>query len=191
MSSSHLLDPFIVSLLSEKDHSYLDIACGFGKWGYLLWISHKPPSVVVGGDLDIDAIGFTNRNGAYGSIVRFDARWLPLRDNSLDIVIASEVVEHVCKEDGLKILDEAERVSRIKTIASTPLLGGLYWFSKDYHVSRWVPSDFQKRGYTVRGVGFSLFGRWSTMKLAYALGPLSYYFPWFSHILLAWKTKKA
>lgn len=187
MSSSHLLDPFIINLFGKEGKSFLDIACGFGKWGYLLKISHLPPSFVVGGDMDGEALRFTSANGAYQGVMFFDARFLPLRNNTIDNVLALEVVEHLEKEEARKILRESERVAKERVIVSTPLLGGLYWFSPEYHVSKWTPNDLTKLGYIVRGVGFSLFGRWSTKKLAYALGPLAYYFPWLSHIILGWK----
>jgi hypothetical protein len=91
------------------------------------------------------------------------------------------------KIDGQKLLDEAERVSRERVIVSTPLLGARYWYSEKHHVSKRTVEDLRKRGYTVRGVGFSLFGRFATVRLTFALGPLAYYVPWISYILLAWK----
>ena len=87
------------------------------------------------------------------------------------------------------MLDEAERVSRERVIVSTSLLGARYWYSEKHHISRWGVGDLRKRGYIVRGVGFSFFGRFTTHRLAFALAPLSYYIPWMSYILLAWKNK--
>jgi len=187
MSSSYLLDPFVMTLLVEKGKSYLDVACGRGKWGYLIKTSHKHPNRIIGGDIDVQSIGYVKFHNVYDEVVVLDGRYLPFRDKSFDIVLAIEVIEHMKKSEGYKLLDEAERVAKEKVVVPTPLLGARYWYSKKEHVSRWAVSDFRKKGYTVRGVGFSLLGRFTTYRLVFALAPLAYYIPWMSYILLAWK----
>ncbi|MEM2180850.1 MAG: class I SAM-dependent methyltransferase [Nitrososphaeria archaeon] len=187
MSSSYLLDPFVMTLLTDKGKSYLDIGCGKGKWGYLINTSHKPPSFIVGGDLDIKNIMYAQKKQVYDDVLLFDGRYLPFRDASFDIVLALEVIEHMEKLEGYKLLNEAERVSKEKVIVSTPLLGARYWYSEKEHISRWTVSDLHSKGYIVRGIGFSFFGHFTTYRLAFALAPLAYYIPWMSYILLAWK----
>ena len=189
MSSSYLLDPFILTVLAEGDKSYLDIGCGKGKWGYLLKTSHKPPSYIVGGDIDLNNLRYAKKHKIYDDVVLLDGRHLPFRDDSFDIVLAIEVIEHMEKIEGQKLLDEAERVSRERVVVSTPLLGARYWYSEKHHISKWTVGDLRRRGYTVRGVGFSFFGRFTTYRLAFALAPLAYYMPQMSYILLAWKNK--
>lgn len=190
MSSSYLLDPFVLTVLVEKGKSYLDIACGRGKWGYLIKTSHKPPSYIVGGDLDLESVKYVKTHNVYDDVVLFDGEHLPFQDASFDFLLAFEVIEHMEKSKGYKLLDEAERVSREKVSVSTPLLSARYWYSKKEHISRWTVSDLRKRGYTVRGVGFSFFGLFTTYRLAFALAPLAYYIPQLSYILLAWKYVK-
>jgi len=190
MSSSYLLDPFVMTLLAEKSKSYLDIACGRGKWGYLLKTSHKPPSYIIGGDLDKEVLQYVKMHGIYDDTVLFDGRYLPFREKSFDYVLAFEVIEHMEKKDGMKLLDEAERVSKEKVIVSTPLLGARYWYSAKHHVSKWTVRDLRRKGYCVRGVGFSFFGLFTTHRLAFGLAPLAYYMPWMSYILLAFKDKR-
>jgi len=187
MSSSYLLDPFILTVLVKKGGSYLDIGCGKGKWGYLLKTSHKPPSYIVGGDINLNHLLYVKKHKIYEDLVLLDGRHLPFRDGSFDIVLAIEIIEHMGKIEGQKLLDEAERISRERVIVSTPLLGARYWYSEKHHISKWTVRDLRKRGYTVRGVGFSFFGRFTTYRLAFALAPLSYFIPWMSYILLAWK----
>ncbi|RLE41358.1 hypothetical protein DRJ19_06070 [Candidatus Woesearchaeota archaeon] len=182
MSSSYLLDPFVITLLVKAGKSYLDVACGRGKWGYLITTSHKPPSFIVGGDLDENCVKWVKEHKIYDEAIVFDARFLPFRDSCFDIVLVMEVIEHMGKRDGFKVLAEAERV-----IVSTPLLGARYWYSEEHHPSRWTVNDLRKKGYIVRGVGFSFFGRFTTQSLAFALAPLAFYIPQISYILLAWK----
>jgi len=190
MSSSYLIDPFILSLFIEKEKSILDIGCGRGKWGYLIKTSHKPPSFIVGGDIDQNNVCFVKEHKIYDYVVQFDGRYLPFRDKAFDIVLVLEVIEHMEKSDGRKLLNEAERVSKEKVIVSTPLRGARYWYTAEHHPSRWTVSDLRKLGYTVRGVGFSFFRYYTTYRLAFGLAPLAYYIPWMSYILLAWKNMK-
>lgn len=76
--------------------------------------------------------------------------------DSVDTVFILDVIEHLEKRDGLKLLVEAERVARHQIVVYTPL--GLYPMSylspdsKDAwgldgavyqeHKSGWVPEDF-------------------------------------------------
>jgi SAM-dependent methyltransferase len=187
VSSSYLLDPFVLTNFVDKGKSYLDIACGRGKWGYLIETSHRPPSFAVGGDVDITSVKYVKAHHVYDHVLLFDGRYLPFQDASFDLVLALEAIEHIGKAQGHKLLNEAERVAKEKIVVSTPLLGARYWYSEREHVSRWTVGDLHLRGYAVRGVGFSFFGRFTTHRLAFALAPLAYYVPWMSYILLAWK----
>jgi ubiquinone/menaquinone biosynthesis C-methylase UbiE len=188
MSSSYLLDPFVMTLLVEKGKSCLDVACGKGKWGYLLRTSHKVPCYFVGGDLNLKSVKFVKDHKVYDDIILLEGGHLPFRDGSFDVVLAFEVLEHLKKSQGYKLLNEAERVAREKVVVSTPLLGARHWYSEKHHPSRWTVGDLRKEGFTVRGVGFSFLGRFTTYRLAFALAPIAYYLPWMSYILLAWKT---
>ena len=102
--------------------------------------------------------------------------------------MAIEIIEHMEKIEGQKLLDEAKKFPE-RVIVSTPLLGARYWYSEKHHISKWTVGDLRKRGYAVRDVGFSFFGHFTTYRLAFALAPLSYYIPWMSYIILAWKNK--
>jgi len=190
MSSSYLLDPFVLTSLVEKGKSCLDVACGRGKWGYLIKASHKQPEYIVGGDLDVESVNYVKAHNVYDHVVRFDARYLPFRDACFDLVLALEAIEHMEKSSGHRLLDEVERVVREKVVVSTPLLGARYWYSEEEHISRWTVGDLRKRGYAVRGVGFSFFGLFTTYHLAFVLAPLAYYIPQMSYILLEWKDLK-
>jgi hypothetical protein len=87
------------------------------------------------------------------------ARWddvLPLMpDDSVDTVLALDVIEHMEKEEGLRLLHEAKRIARHQVVVFTPLgpypqshapdeldrwhMHGGRWQS---HRSAWEPEDF-------------------------------------------------
>ena len=98
-----------------------------------------------------------------------------------------EVVEHMTKRDGYRLLSEMERVSHRKIILSTPNRH-LSWRQREerlQHKSHWTPSDFKKLGYKVRGIGF--YFRKLTLGVPLII---PYIFPWLSLDLLIKKEKE-
>jgi hypothetical protein len=85
-----------------------------------------------------------------------DARNLPFKEKSFDIVLCIETIEHLEKEEGLKLLIDLEKIARQQVIVETPVkerLGPSQ--QKDVllpgHLSSWHPDEFRKRGYKIRG----------------------------------------
>lgn len=73
-----------------------------------------------------------------------------------DIVVALDLVEHLEKQDGLKLLDKMERIAAKKVVIYTPN-GFLPQGNREsnpwqVHLSGWTPEEFRSRGYTVYGV---------------------------------------
>jgi len=90
-------------------------------------------------------------------LVQADAAHLPFRDNSVDITAAIEVIEHLTKENGRKMLKELERVAKSTVFLTTPN-GFTHKHAEQEqhatHKSGWKAKDFKQRGYKVRGYGF-------------------------------------
>ncbi|HEY4481624.1 MAG TPA: hypothetical protein VI489_02105 [Candidatus Brocadiaceae bacterium] len=80
-------------------------------------------------------------------------------DKSIDTVFALDMIEHMEKEDGIKFIKEAERVTKNQIAIFTPLglypqsygsenevdrwgMNGGYWQS---HRSGWLPADFDEQ----------------------------------------------
>jgi 2-polyprenyl-3-methyl-5-hydroxy-6-metoxy-1,4-benzoquinol methylase len=53
-----------------------------------------------------------------GSVVRGDARRLPFRDRSIDIVMCSQVLHHFCEPDAVQLIAEMNRVARARVVIS-------------------------------------------------------------------------
>ncbi len=77
--------------------------------------------------------------------------------HSFDCVLASDVIEHLSKEDGNRLIDMMEKIARHKVIIFTPngfLPQGEYddnpW---QVHKSGWTIDEMEQRGYTVIGIG--------------------------------------
>jgi hypothetical protein len=78
-------------------------------------------------------------------------------DKSFDMVIATDIVEHISKDDAIVLLKEIDRVCRKIAIVFTPLgffdtellQPELVHSELDVHKSSWEISDFEELGYTV------------------------------------------
>ncbi|MBE9592366.1 MAG: class I SAM-dependent methyltransferase [Proteobacteria bacterium] len=229
MSTSPLeFDSIIIPLVDG--YTILDIGCGGGKWGFLLrlywWCTEKgkeesdyrkrkidPQAERLDGfDIFLPHLKKLKSRKIYDNLIYGDACTLPFKDNSFDVCIASEVLEHLEKDIGIKFLKEAERVSKKSVILTTPKYPGKYggvltvdgFNPFDQHVSQWTFKELKKRGYNVFGVGFhilgisllspiakKLFGINSLRQtISFYLSPFSYKFPTFAEYYVAKKTLK-
>lgn len=204
MSSSLELIPVVLPLISGS--TVLDVACGRGKWGYLLrvqWWCTKDgkvetePDYLVGVDIFLPFLKTVKYHRVYDDTVLCDVAYLPFRDNSFDSVLASDVLEHMEKDRGERLLLEAERTSRKTIVLTTPHFvrkrkghlcpEGFNPYEK--HVSKWSISELRSRGYRIYGAGFLFLALFSA-RLNTWLSPLSYLFPELSAHLVATKRKE-
>lgn len=88
----------------------------------------------------------------YGDIRKLDK--LTQKD-SFDAAIALDVIEHLNKSDGYKLLKNMERAAKKRVILVTPN-GFIPQHNKENnlqkHRSGWSVKDFEKIGYTVEGI---------------------------------------
>jgi len=146
-----LIPRLVAELLAADVGSLLDIGGGGETVGYGAWpagirlhaldkFDHGPkPGVTVGDGCDAAAI--------------FGAK-------SFEVVMMCEVIEHLEKADGFRLLDAAEAVARRLVIGTTPhgfqvqdpaLHPEAPWANNPYqkHLSGWSIPDFESRGYMV------------------------------------------
>lgn len=93
-----------------KGKKVLDIPCGVG-WGTSLL---KMPSFIIGVDISSEAINYAKKHYENKNR-RFyvgDMQFVPLKDDSVDVVICLEGFEHVTKDIGLRFIEESKRVLR-------------------------------------------------------------------------------
>lgn len=110
----------IINLLHRYDcKKLLDIGCG--RDGVSLEASKFCD--VTGLDISETALETMREAVPNVKYVDGDCRSLPFPDGSFDMVVASEIIEHLTKEDGEKLLTEAKRVLQPggKLIISTPI----------------------------------------------------------------------
>jgi len=181
--------PFLHELLEEipkNVESLIDVGCGRGIVGALTRI-YRNPTRLVGVDIFPSYIDFCKKFSLYDEVYLMDLRKtpLPFRNHEFGVATCIEVIEHMHKEYGERLLDELQRIADM-IIVSTPS----HFFKQpkyhvdlnpfQAHVSKWTVSDFRKRGYEVRGVG-----NLAIRNLAFPIRKLTCRFPRLYQNLLA------
>jgi len=77
--------------------------------------------------------------------------------DSFDLVLLLDIVEHLEKDDSLKLIGMAEQIARVAVIVETPKgyvpqnIDIWGWGGHEYqtHRSGWEPAEFEKLGYSV------------------------------------------
>lgn len=130
-----------------RDKNVLDAACGEGYGSKILSVYAKS---VVGLDISGDTIkraqntyaDVENLEFAQGSIAQ-----LPLKDNSVDVVVSFETIEHVTEEMQNSFLMEVCRVLKEDGlfIISTPnkkIYSDLYNYHNEFHIKEFYEDEF-------------------------------------------------
>ena len=84
-----------------------------------------------------------------------DAKHLPIKEKSFDVVMCLELIEHLAKIDGLRLIGEMQRIAREQVIVSTPTrFHEVHIFDNNplqIHRSGWSPAEFRRLAFKVRG----------------------------------------
>ncbi|KKQ51491.1 MAG: Methyltransferase type 11 [Candidatus Woesebacteria bacterium GW2011_GWA1_39_21b] len=198
--------PWIIKKLIKKGSSLLDVGCGDGE--FMTHISKGDSSIkLYGVDLFTPYVTKAKKTNSYRKIYRKDVRRIKFPNKSFDIVMASQVIEHLKKKESLSLIKKMENIAIWKVIVGTPngyFPRGIYERNDlQKHKSYWYVKDFNKLGYKTFGQGLkfiygkkglvnSYIGRLLPIRLilfviSYILSPVTYYFPEYSAHLIAVK----
>ena len=190
----------------------LDLGCGEGS---LMQVLSKGENwQITGVDIYKKAIETAHKRNTYHKLIKGDLlktiRNKKLIPKYYDVVFFSQVIEHVTRNQGEKILDEIEKIAKKRIIVGTPrgFMEQPDEFLDDnpyqVHRSGWTIADFTKRGYKVYGVGFwpiwsyhglgrnaNIFRMVLSNIISYLVSPLIYFFPTLGAGVIAVKEKKA
>ena len=175
--------------LDKHARSILDVGCGYG--GMMERINKHRRLFSLGIDGYIKCITAAKRKNTHDDYVLCDVRFIPFRKKSFDIVVCLDVIEHLSKAEGFKLIGEMGEIAARQVIISTPVgfvqHGVVDNSPLQIHKSGWSPQEFRKMGYKVRGFGFRfvygntvstpLFRRYSSFILSCILAPVPYYAP--------------
>jgi len=132
----------------------LDVGCG----------SSSPISIfsdrmyTVGVDAFAPSIERSKADGIHNEYHQMDVMDIGKRfsPRSFDCVLAFDLIEHLSKEDGVRLLGMMEMIARERVVVFTPsgfLPQGEYESNPwQVHRSGWTPEEMRDRGYDVIGV---------------------------------------
>lgn len=174
----------------------VDLGCGKGINGFLIRLSrYLQNAKLIGMEINNDYINFCKKFNIYDQIIKQSLPKLPFKNSSVNLILCTEVIEHLTRKDGLMLLDEIERVCRGRAIITTPniFFETMPGDPEDKHLSIWSIKDFRSRGYKVYGIGLKMPLLWGDkflkikQALYYFLTPISYLFPFIGGSLIAVK----
>ncbi|MCK4478262.1 class I SAM-dependent methyltransferase [Candidatus Bathyarchaeota archaeon] len=174
----------------QKSHTILDVGCGIGL--PMRGLRKHQKFSTVGIDLLLPHLKECHQMRVHDDYILCDARFLPIRKKTFDIVLCLELIEHLPKNDSEMLMNKIEEIARIQVIISTPV--GFH-----HGKSGWTPIEFEQKGYKLRGItGLrclnnemckSTFLQQSIVfnLISYLSNFLAYFVPNFAHCMLAVK----
>lgn len=164
MSSSivYLINGFnkAIGNLDFYGKTMADLGCGFGKWTHLIRSDidkHGDDAYIIGCDIHRAYLEKIRKYNPYDELLVCDAGQLPFKPKSLNFIMAFEMIEHMDKKEGLKLLGNIETIAQDIIIVSTP--SGRFEQGKirnnpyETHLSAWYPQDFLQSGFAVSKCG--------------------------------------
>jgi SAM-dependent methyltransferase len=124
----------------KEGENALDLGCGDGALTYLLY---KKDAICTGVEPDVSGMALAESMFRLrGGKAKFLSRIEDVTSESQDVIICSEVIEHVLDVDSL--LTEAKRTLKPggRMILSTPVRLTEYPFDKE-HIKEYFPSEFE------------------------------------------------
>ncbi len=139
------------SIVSGYD-SLLDIGCGADSP-----LAGVDVTSTIGLDIYPKCVSAARQNRTHDLIIQSTASEAEkiFGTGSVEAVAALNVIEHMTREEGFKLLADIERIASKLVI----IMSCVGWMDQDafdgnpwqIHKSAWVPDDFRKRGYLVFG----------------------------------------
>lgn len=182
----------------RKCRSALDIGCGSDSP-----LRHIKIPRTIGVDIFEPAVISSRKKKIHNEYIIADANNLEFEPRSFDAVILCDALEHLDKEKGQKLLDNAERWANKKVLISCPNgylpQPALYGNHYQIHRSGWSIEEMRNRGYKAYGmIGL----KWKPSRFLFLplfiwalvstiAQPITYYFPSVAFEVFYVKNKKA
>ena len=149
----YTLSSLLTRELNDK-WTILDIGCGYSsslrsirKGSYIVGLDIYEPYILKGKMLSL-----------HDDYVLADVRALPFKSKSFDSTVATELIEHLSKADGLIMIKQMEEVASGEIFLTTPN-GFLPTYAgpddnpEESHISGWHSSELEELGFKVYGLG--------------------------------------
>jgi len=129
----------------------LDVGCGFNS--PLQYCEH---GYSLGIDLFDNYLQASRKKGIHTEYARKDITTADFEPDSFDIVLCTQVIEHLTRADADRLFEKMETWAKRKVIVTTPngFLPKDACHDNEYqeHLSGWTVDELRQRGFTVRGI---------------------------------------
>jgi len=147
---------FIIrKLLPSGRLMILDLGCETGVWGATL--NRKKKYEFTGVDIYKPYLDICRKKGYYKRLIKDDLTNIDFKTKSFDVVFLFQVIEHLGKEDAIKLIKKSINIARKAVIISVPngeCHQGVYDCNEHQkHLSKWMVEDLEKLGFRVFGQG--------------------------------------
>lgn len=153
--------PAEIKALIPAGSTILDVGCGDGH--LMAWINSRGEYKAVGVDINKKDLEVAKKRVTAGNKPIFEdlllldlTKKMPFK-KKFDVVLCSQVVEHLEKKRALELIQKIEKLAKKRVIIAT--INGFFQFNHrmpekhDIHLSGWSKEEFVSRGYTVYGSG--------------------------------------
>jgi len=161
MSLYSVLEPLYVRLFPDwteylkreldANATVLDLGCAYNSP-----LQHCDIAFSVGVEMFAPYLEESRKKAIHDQYIRADIRQVEFKPDSFDVVMASEVLEHLAKDEGYELIQKMELWARKKIILTTP--NGYLWQDgygdnpHQRHLSGWSADELRKMGYKVYGM---------------------------------------
>lgn len=146
-----------------KEFEVVSLGCGVG-----ITESGFPCRSITGIDIypyHAESVG----KGYLDRFIEYDIRKVAdiISEKQFDIVLCLDIIEHLEKEEGLKLVEDSERIARKAVIFYTPLkwftneasMDSKFWSHDNpfcIHKSLWTVQEFETKGYEIYLTGYEV-----------------------------------
>lgn len=112
---------------------------------------------LVGVDLNPSSIAKAKKNQTHNAYIIADAKDINrlFKENEFDACVGPDLIEHLTKKDGLKLIQSMEKIAKKKVVIFTPN-GYMHQHDEknplEDHQSGWTAKEMEKFGFEVKGI---------------------------------------
>ena len=145
--------------LNKNATNILDLGCGKGD--PMLFLNRERKYYVMGIEIFPEYIKMCEKKMSHDVVIEYDLNKLDNFAMKFDIVLGLRILEHFDREDGVKLLDNMERIAHKQVIIVTPVedFKQTKYDNNEFqeHKYIWTPQELKDRGYKVYLNGFKGF----------------------------------
>ena len=145
--------PHLITPELKNAKTILDLGCG--RRNIFSGIDRNRDGFLsVGVDMDKGRLLEARQADFHDNFIMANVMTLEFTPKSFDVVLAIDLIEHLTKEEGFRLIEKMESIAKGKVIIVTP--NGFEQIRGDtlrqVHKCGWEFSELKERGYTIKGL---------------------------------------